>query len=204
MSGSTEQKNSSSPIKEDFDQEFSGPVTVIDGGAIMTKEVRIPGGRLRVYEGVFDPVRDIEEFHKKFGIAYEGKPRALIGELGKFRRDFNLEEAQEYSDASVALERFLERGEGPDDTFITSMLELQLDALVDLVYVALGAAHLQGFKFREAWERVHGANMRKVRCERKEDSKRGTTFDVIKPPGWEPPDHTDLVEDHAHRTSNDG
>lgn len=146
----------------------------------------------------FDPVRDIEEFHRKFGINYDGKPRALTGELGRFRINFIEEEYHEYRDSSIALERFLADPHERDDTFITTMLELQLDALVDLVYVTLGAAHLHGFDFREAWRRVHEKNMQKVRCERAEDSKRGTTFDVIKPDGWEPPSHKDLVEDHVH------
>jgi predicted HAD superfamily Cof-like phosphohydrolase len=69
----------------------------------------------------------------------------------------------------------------------------QLDALVDLAYVVLGTAYLHGFRFNEAWRRVHAANMAKVRAERAEQSARGSTFDVVKPPGWKPADLSDLV-----------
>jgi predicted HAD superfamily Cof-like phosphohydrolase len=63
-----------------------------------------------------------------------------------------------------------------------------IDALVDLVYVALGTAHLCGFPFTQVWDAVHAANMKKVRAARVCDSKRGSTFDVVKPKGWKKPD----------------
>jgi predicted HAD superfamily Cof-like phosphohydrolase len=144
----------------------------------------------------FDPVRDIEDFHKKFGLEYTGKPRALPQELRRFRTQFLWEEWKEYRDASMSLEVLLVAD--PRSSEIAAMLEDQLDALVDLVYIALGNAYMHGFNFKEAWRRVHEKNMQKVRAERAEQSKRGTTFDVVKPAGWTPPSHRDLVEDHAH------
>ena len=41
--------------------------------------------------------------------------------------------------------------------------------------------------------------MKKIRTPNADASKRGSKYDVIKPPGWEPPSHKDLVEDHSHR-----
>lgn len=120
--------------------------------------------------------RDILDFHVKFGLVYFGGPRPLPTDLKDFRIKFMEEELNEYK-------RAVDVGD----------LEGQLDALVDLVYVALGTAHLQGFKFNEAWKRVHQANMRKVRATSEEQSKRGTASDVIKPVGWEPPFLKDLV-----------
>ena len=77
-------------------------------------------------------------------------------------------------------------------------------ALVDLVYVAIGTAHLHGFDFEEAWRRVHHANMQKIRTPNAEASTRGSKHDVIKPEGWEPPSHTDLVEvNDVHMTHED-
>ena len=73
-------------------------------------------------------------------------------------------------------------------------LKEKLDALVDLVYFALGTAYLHGFNFNEAWKRVHAANMKKIRAEKKGDSKRKSTFDVVKPAGWIVPDLSDLVK----------
>ena len=79
----------------------------------------------------------------------------------------------------------------------TQSLEGMLDALVDLVYVTLGTSHLHGFNFREAWRRVHDANMRKVRAQVGRVGPRGNhEFDVIKPEGWTAPSHADLVQDH--------
>ncbi len=73
-------------------------------------------------------------------------------------------------------------------------LEKQLDALVDLMYVLLGTSYLQGFDLKEAWNRVHAANMTKIRTERADDSKRGSVYDVVKPEGFRPPDLSDLVD----------
>jgi predicted HAD superfamily Cof-like phosphohydrolase len=150
----------------------------------------------------WDPYGDVEAFHKKFNLEYNGPPRALLGELRKFRKDFILEEANEYASAGSDLEHMLTND--PDNDQTTVLLAEQLDALIDLLYVALGAAYLQGFTrsmFVEAWNRVQEANMAKIRAARASDSKRGTTFDVVKPPGWAPPFHLDLVEGHAHRFS---
>lgn len=146
-------------------------------------------------------MRDMIEFHEKFGLEYSGKPRALPKEINDFRTGFMKEELREYIKASHILH--LELGnEQPDPGVLLEQLEDQLDAMVDLVYVVIGTAYLHGYgpRWQEAWDRVHAANMRKVRAERVEDSKRGSTFDVVKPLGWEKPNHKDIVEDHIHWT----
>lgn len=160
-------------------------------------------------EEVPDMVRDIELFHQKFGLTYVGRPRALPPELSEFRRKFLKEELDEYKTAThraeyhVALLQTQLSMPGIYDVYdpdqVAEQLEHALDGLVDLVYVAIGTAYLHGFNFREAWRRVHEANMKKVRAERAVDSTRGSTFDVIKPPGWTAPSHKDLVEDHEHK-----
>ena len=134
---------------------------------------------------------DIREFHEKFRLNYDGKPRRLPTDLQEFRSHFIAEEANEYLQAITEMSNQVLHGED-----ITEQLELALDSLVDLVYVVLGTAYLHGFDFNEAWRRVHAANMRKVRAVNAEDSKRNSTHDVIKPEGWVPPSHTDLVMDH--------
>jgi predicted HAD superfamily Cof-like phosphohydrolase len=83
-----------------------------------------------------------------------------------------------------------------DQADYTYQLEESLDGLVDLVYVAIGTAYMHGFDFQSAWDRVHEANMKKIRAPSAEASKRKSSFDVVKPEGWEPPTHTDLVEDN--------
>lgn len=146
-----------------------------------------------------DLVGDVEAFASKYKVSYDGKPRVLPLELAEFRREFLVEESREYSDATFFGQRALS-GE-PSNGLVADALADMLDALVDAVYVAVGSAGMHGFDFREAWRRVHAANMAKVRAERASDSKRGTLWDVVKPPGWTPPDHSDLVCDHAHRVT---
>lgn len=149
----------------------------------------------------FDPVRDIVDFHEKFGLAYDGKPRGLDREMSIFRRDFMKEELREYEDNAVGLQ--FELGlEKLNHDKVNKHLEEMLDAFVDLVYVALGTSYLHGFDFKEAWRRVHKANMAKVRAERASDSKRGSAYDVVKPEGWTAPDHSDLVNDNVYTNQN--
>lgn len=68
-----------------------------------------------------------------------------------------------------------------------------LDALVDLVYIAIGTADRFGWDFNEAWRRVHAANMAKQRVEKAESSKHGSKYDIVKPAGWSAPILDDLV-----------
>ena len=120
--------------------------------------------------------KDIIDFHQKFELTYEGRPRDLPDDLFWFRSGFLDEEIKEYL-------RAWQEGN----------LEKQMDALVDIVYVAMGTAYLHGFNFEEAWKRVHEANMNKIRAQSPDESERGSTFDVVKPEGWEPPILSDLM-----------
>lgn len=159
-----------------------------------------------------DLVADVLEFHQKFGLAYDGPPRALPDDVREFRVRFLNEERQEYAGAVKDLrnlQTLVEMAASEAGQRLTvELLAQQLDALVDLVYVALGNAVMQGFItgrgaaeiFNVAWRRVHAANMAKERARPDgSDSKRGNASDVVKPPGWRAPDHSDLVADHAHR-----
>ena len=68
---------------------------------------------------------------------------------------------------------------------------IKIDALIDIVYVALGTALALGVSpemWNKGWAAVHKANMAKERALRAEDSKRGTTYDVVKPEGWQSPE----------------
>jgi predicted HAD superfamily Cof-like phosphohydrolase len=62
-----------------------------------------------------------------------------------------------------------------------------------IIGICIETSHNSGWDFEEGWRRVHAANMAKVRAERPGDSKRGSTFDVVKPEGWTAPDLSDLV-----------
>lgn len=145
-----------------------------------------------------DFAADVAAFHEKFGLEYDGLPRVLPFDLAEFRRRFMQEELSEWSDAHRRAQWAL--NEGGATEIVTDELENMLDAGVDLLYVLFGTLYLQGLlpKFDEAWRRVQTANMAKVRAKRKEQSMRGSTYDVVKPVGWEKPRHIDLVQPHAH------
>lgn len=123
-------------------------------------------------------LRDVMTFHEKFGIDYDGPPRVLPPGLWQFRVNFIREELKEYEEAADA-------GDLPK----------MLDALLDLIYVAVGTAILHGFRsiFSAAWDRVQDANMVKERATAGTEGKRPWEFDIVKPPDWEPPTFDDLL-----------
>ena len=129
---------------------------------------------------------DIKAFHEKFGLAYYGPIRALEPDVSAFRIKFLKEELNEYEKAVAVGD-----------------IEGQLDALVDLVYVALGTAYLQGMPFNKAWDIVQACNMRKVKAgPNGEGSKRGSPHDVIKPEGWKGPNYDELLIEAAKGYNN--
>lgn len=147
-----------------------------------------------------DMIGDVAAFHAKFGQEYTGKPRCLPDDLFDFRVKFHDEETSEYADEQRIL---LDAIENKDRRDIINSLDKQLDSLVDAVWVLLGTADLQFGRaaFMEAWRRVVKANMAKVRKDSAgdghTDSGRAPKYDIVKPAGWLPPDHTDLVADNA-------
>lgn len=123
-----------------------------------------------------DLFEDIQKFHSKFDLPALSKPGFLVPELMKFRIKFLQEELDEFCDA-----------------YVDNDIEKAFDALIDLTYVALGTAHLMGLPFNDGWKHVHHCNMQKVRAKLESDSKRGSTFDVVKPEGWQPPNLSRFV-----------
>jgi predicted HAD superfamily Cof-like phosphohydrolase len=86
---------------------------------------------------------DMCEFLEKFKLAYYGEPRKLDAALLNSRAEHMGEEIREYQ---VALQK---------DDRVT-----QLDALVDLAYIACGTFILHGFiAFERAWESQNTKNL---------------------------------------------
>lgn len=155
----------------------------------------------------------VAQFQERFGVPRNRKPNILDAENMQFRLNFMLEELLELAEATGFDLATLPVGENVDFMFQTTErvltkidLENALDALIDLEYVLLGTAIMMGFYspppigtskrgtiFAEAFQRVHNANMKKVKAVRAEDSKRGSTFDVVKPKGWKAPEFGDLL-----------
>lgn len=120
------------------------------------------------------PFQLVIDFHNKFGLSYTGSPINLPPEEQRFRLTCLHEELREYEEA-------VETGD---------MAE-QFDALIDLIYFALGTAHRSGFSFDEGFDRVHAANMLKEVCT--DNQRRDFHLEVTKPEGWRSPNLSDLV-----------
>lgn len=131
---------------------------------------------------LFDPLNDIVAFHERFGLQQNN----AIVPIGKERDQISSEEWE------LRLVRLKDECEEVQLAHEAEDDEEYLDGLVDVVYIALGTAYRRGWDFAEAWKRVQKANMAKVRGEAK-TSKYGSQYDIIKPEGWKPPTHTDLV-----------
>ena len=132
-------------------------------------------------------LKDIDNFHKKYG--FEKNEKVGIpdnNELVNFRTAFLMEELAEYTNAITKKDA-----------------AGALDALVDIVYIALGTAWLFNLPFEKAWQEVQKANMSKVRAKDK-TGKRGTKFDVIKPKDWKAPNIERIIEEERDINENFG
>ena len=114
--------------------------------------------------------QDLVDFHLKFGLIGPPVPQLLDQETFLFRVKFLHEELTEFKKAH-------RRGD----------LVEAADGLIDLVYVAMGTAYLMGLPWDRLWAEVQRSNMAKERAVKVEQSKRGSTLDVVKPVGWIPP-----------------
>jgi predicted HAD superfamily Cof-like phosphohydrolase len=69
----------------------------------------------------------------------------------------------------------------------------QLDALIDILVVTIGAIHSAGFDGEGAWKEVMATNFAKIdrdtgKVRKREDGK------VLKPLGWKPPELAQFVK----------
>lgn len=122
--------------------------------------------------------RDLYDFHSKFGFHNGWTP--TIHNLEQ-RVKMMQEELFELADA------------------ITERDKVGIvDALVDLVYFAVGTADLLKIDFDAHWDAVQKANMAKVRGTKASRPDTGG-FDCIKPEGWVGPEakHEEILEDYG-------
>lgn len=121
---------------------------------------------------------DVGTFHRKFDLphAHDGKPRLISVEEREFRLKFLFEEFEELVKAYEAED-----------------LPAIADALIDLVYVALGTAHYHQLPWERLFAEVQRANLSKERAVHVGQSKRGSTLDVVKPEGWRPPNILEVL-----------
>jgi predicted HAD superfamily Cof-like phosphohydrolase len=123
-----------------------------------------------------DMFQMVADFHKKFGLEPTNQPDFPFEEIWILKNNHMQEELNEIRAAAI-----------------NGNLEEYFDGLIDIVYVALGAAYLAGLPFEQGFLRVHQANMTKIRALRQQDSKRGSTYDIVKPLGFVAPTLTDLI-----------
>lgn len=116
-------------------------------------------------------IEDVAEFQEiVLGNKFPEKPQLLENDL----RDQTVVRIQE------ELDEFKE----------AKTINDQADALVDLMYFALGALHQAGVPTQQVFSDVHKCNMQKV----KGITKRGDDNDAAKPKEWKAPDHSWLDE----------
>jgi predicted HAD superfamily Cof-like phosphohydrolase len=75
----------------------------------------------------------------------------------------------------------------------------QLDALIDILVVTIGAIHSMGADAEGAWKEVMRTNFAKIdkdtgKVRKREDGK------VLKPTGWEPPNLTSFINQSSRVT----
>lgn len=126
---------------------------------------------------------DVKAFHVKYQVPSSPTPALLDGKTMDYRINFLQEELDE-----LAL------------SYDNNDLEGCADALVDLVYVAMGTAYIMGLPWEKLWDEVQRANMSKRLAKPDgSDSKRKNPLDVVKPPGWVGPDHSAALEGSGRR-----
>jgi predicted HAD superfamily Cof-like phosphohydrolase len=140
---------------------------------------------------------DVGQFHEKFGLPFVGVkgetvPRVTDDSTALFRLQFLLEELTEIAEGYGCV--LLPNDDGKGYAFYqysgaTQDLPKIADGLVDLVYVALGTAHLHGLNWDDLFAEVQRANLSKERATSATDgrSTRGHSLDVVKPKGFVPP-----------------
>ena len=129
---------------------------------------------------------DVGQFHHKMGlpsVIHDGGPKPV-----------DLEDADVVDMLDLKYRHMTEELDEYREAWFNSDVIKMADALVDLVYVALGGAHFLGLPWEQLWNEVHRANMRKERAHPGNPGTRSSTNDVVKPPGFKGPDIRAVLE----------
>lgn len=160
-------------IPDPIPLDFKPSKAQIDELVEMSKQI-ITAMILQDLKGVYmtnidNMYRQVEEFNNKvIGIHAPEEPTMLYRDRQEFALTALNEEVGELKEA-----------------FADGDISAAADALVDLIYFALGRLMEMGVPVQNIWDDVHFKNMMK----RKGDKGRGTATDAIKPEGWVSPDH---------------
>lgn len=118
---------------------------------------------------------DVKEFHKAFNHPYSDTPNLMDLERAEKRCSWMNEEVQEFMEATKNKDIYE-----------------QVDAMIDLIYFALGTLVEIGVPPNKIFGIVQNANMNKLWEDGKPRFREGDGK-VIKPPHWEDP-HNKIVE----------
>ena len=113
-----------------------------------------------------DEFEQVKEFHKAFNCPYSETPVFLSSGESARRVKFMREEIQEFIEAENIYD--------------------QADAMIDLIYFALGTLVEMGVKPKNLFDIVQNANMSKLWDDGKARYREGDVK-VLKPPSWEDP-----------------
>ena len=125
--------------------------------------------------------RDVEDFHRLCGSS-----------IGDFR-------TPAFCDVEMRLDLIDEEVRELKKACAKSDLAAAVDALIDIIYVTVGAGVSWGINLRAYWAEVQRSNMAKAPdgvVRRREDGK------ILKPEGWTPPDIEFLLR-HQRRIFNE-
>ena len=110
---------------------------------------------------------DIRFMHAKFGIERPPTPRMTSPHITDFRSKFLEEEVKEFLEEIKA-------GNVPKAAH----------EAMDILVIVFGTMDEMGIPVAPCWNEVLRANMAKERATSPEQSKRGSTRDLVKPEGW--------------------
>lgn len=149
-------------------------------------------------------ILDVLKFHLKFKQIVGNDPQHMTKRKAAERANFLFEEVSEFADAAGLSPYIMDDGKlrfipvvGKDQN-----LELQADALIDIVYVAKGTAIMLGLRrvWKMLWKDVQRANISKELgvTPRAIANPGQYLMDVGKPEGWEPPETNVILYDGGY------
>lgn len=124
-------------------------------------------------------VKDVGDFHKRMNCFVSPVPADLSIDLAAMRLNLLEEEMDEYTTAVCA----------------NDLTEV-FDALLDIIYIAVGTGLAYGLPMADGWNEVHRSNMAKLHngvAVKRADGK------ILKPKGWVGPQLKALIRDEQKR-----
>jgi NTP pyrophosphatase (non-canonical NTP hydrolase) len=135
-----------------------------------------------------DWVQDINDMHAKFGVHDWVKD--------ELANDTDWQRLNKFLEFRI---KFLQEELGETANAVKNKdAEEIVDGLIDLCVVAIGTLDAFGVDAYKAWDEVHNANMAKERGIKESRPNPLGLPDLIKPEGWNGPEHNDNTGNLPH------